>query len=303
MILRRAGVIATALVVSLAALSGGSAASRNQHPWIVFVASADQATQPFQLFRVRLSGAGPEQITHGRRNADDPNFSPDGSRLAFTRIGEGLFAVKPDGTGLRRLTGGADDRYPVWSPNGTAIAFLHPYRNELRLYVMRADGRKQHRLRFTPAPASRPSWTPDGRSLLIEMDGGLLQVDARTGKVQRQLRLPVELAPSEAVPTFSPNGRSVVYVGRRPEPAGCQRTACEVFALYLARVSAASARRFVDDAGPAGWSPDSRRIVFVNRGGLEVRSVLGSQRSSSSIPIGLNDLFGDAPPAWQPNRE
>jgi hypothetical protein len=31
--------------------------------------------------------------------------------------------------------------------------------------------------------------------------------------------------------------------------------------------------------------------------------VLGSQRSSSSIPIGLNDLFGDAPPAWQPNRE
>jgi Tol biopolymer transport system component len=292
-------VIATALVVSLAALSGGSAASRS--PWIVFVASADQATQPFQLFRVRLSGAGPEQITHGRRNADDPNFSPDGSRLAFTRIGEGLFAVKPDGTGLRRLTGGADDRYPVWSPNGTAIAFLQPYRNELRLYVMRADGRKQHRLRFTPARASRPSWTPDGRSLLIEMDGGLLQVDARTGKVQRQLRLPVELAPSEAVPTFSPNGRSVVYVGRRPEPAGCQRTACEVFALYLARVSAASARRFVDDAGPAGWSPDSRRIVFVNRGGLEVRSVLGSQRSS--IPIGLNDLFGDAPPAWQPNRE
>lgn len=301
MILRRAGVIATALVVSLAALSGGSAASRSQHPWIVFVASADQATQPFQLFRVRLSGAGLEQITYGRRNADDPAFSPDGSRLAFTRIGEGLFAVKPDGTGLRRLTGGADDRYPVWSPNGAAIAFLHPYRNELRLSVMRADGRKQHRLRFAPAPASRPSWTPDGRSLLIEMDGGLLQIDARTGKVQRWLRLPVELAPSEAVPTFSPNGRSVVYVGRRPEPAGCERTACEVFALYLARVSAASARRFVDDARPAGWSPDSRRIVFVNRGGLEVRSVLGSQRSP--IPIGLNDLFGDAPPAWQPNRE
>ena len=293
--------IATALVVSLAALSGGSAASRSQHPWIVFVASADQATQPSQLFRVRLSGAGLQQITHGRRNADDPNFSPDGSRLAFTRIGEGLFAVKPDGTGLRRLTGGADDRYPVWSPNGTAIAFLHPYRNELRLYVMRADGRKQHRLRFTPAPASRPSWTPDGRSLLIEVDGAFLQVDGRIGKVQRRLRLPVELAPSEAVPTFSPNGRSVVYVGRRPEPAGCERIACEVFALYLARVSAASARRFVDDAGPAGWSPDSRRIVFVNRGGLEVRSVLGSQRSS--IPIGLNALFGDAPPTWQPNRE
>jgi len=229
-------VIATALVVSLAALSGGSAANRNHHPWIVFVASADQATQPFQLFRVRLSGAGLEQITHGRRNADDPAFSADGSRLAFTRLGEGLFNVKPDGTGLRRLTGGADDRYPVWSPNGTAIAFLHPYRNESHLYVMRADGRKQRRLRFTPAPASRPSWTPDGRSLLVEADGELLQVDARTGKVQRRLLLPVELAPSEAVPTFSPNGRSVVYVGagrNRPDASGprvrCSRSTSHAF--------------------------------------------------------------------------
>jgi Tol biopolymer transport system component len=294
-ILRRAGVIAAALLVSLAALGGGSAASRNHYPWIVVVASADQAMQPFQLFRVRLSGAGLEQITHGSRNADDPNFSPDGNRLVFTRIGEGVFAVKPDGTGLRRLTGGADDRYPVWSPNGTAIAFLHPYRNESRLYVMRADGRMQRRLRFTPGPASRPSWTPDGRSLLVEADGGVLQVDARTGKVQRRLRLPIELAPSEAVPTFSPNDRSVVYVGRRPEPAGCERTACEVFALYLARLSAAGARRIVDDAGPAGWSPDSRRIVFVHGARLEVRSVLGGL--TRSIAIGLNALLGDAPPA------
>jgi Tol biopolymer transport system component len=295
-ILRRAVATAAGMALALVALTGSDAAT--QDPWIVFVSSSEQTTRPFQLFRVRLSGTGLEQVTYGRRNADDPAFSPDGRRLAFTRLGEGIFTVKPDGTGLRRLTPGAADRYPVWSPDGSAIAFLRAYRNELRLYVMRANGRQQHRLRLTPAPASRPSWAPNGRSLFVEADGRLLQVDARTGKVQRRLRLSVELAPSDAVPTFSPNGRRVVYVGRRPEPAGCERSACEVFALYLARVSASSGTRFVDDAGPAGWSPDSGRIVFLHGPGLEVRSVRGGP--ARSIALGLNPRFGDAPPAWQP---
>ena len=298
MILRRAVATAAGMALSLVVLTGSGAATED--PWIVFVGSSDQTTQPFQLFRVRLSGTGLEQVTHGRHNADDPTFSPDGSRLAFTRLGEGIFAAKSDGTGLRRLTPERADRSPVWSPDGSSIAFLRAYQNELRLYVMRADGREQRRLRLTPAPASRPSWTPNSRSLLVEADGRLLQVDAHTGKVQRRLQLSVELPPSEAVPTFSPDGRKVVYVGRRPEPAGCERNACEVFALYLARVSASSARRFVNSAGPAGWSPDSRRVVFVHGAGLEVRSVLGGPMRS--IAIGLNALFGDAPPAWQPSR-
>jgi len=298
MVLRHAVVTAAALVVSLTILSGSGAATRD--PWIVFVGSPDGATKSFQLFRVRLSGRGLEPVTHGRRNADDPAFSPDGRQLAFARLGAGIFAVKLDGTALRRLTPGAADRYPVWSPDGTAIAFLSAYRNELSLYVMRANGKERRRLRLTPAPASRASWTPNGRSLLVQAGGGLLQVDARTGKVQRRLGISVELGPSEAVPSFSPNGRGVVYVGRRPEPAGCERTACEVFALYLARISESKSRRFIDDVGPAGWSPDSRRIVFLNRSGLEVRSLLGGQ--PRSITIELNALFGDAPPAWQPIR-
>ena len=97
-----------ALVLSMGILSGGGAATRD--PWIVFVGSSDGATKPFQLFRVRLSGSGFGPVTDGRRNADDPAFSPDGRELVFTRVGEGIFAVKPDGTKLRRLTPGLEVR-------------------------------------------------------------------------------------------------------------------------------------------------------------------------------------------------
>jgi len=216
MVLRQAVVTLAALVLSMGILSGSGAATRD--PWIVFVGSPDGATKPFQLFRMRLSGSGLGPVTHGRRNADDPAFSPDGGKLVFTRVGEGIFAVKPDGTKLRRLTHGAADRYPVWSPDGTTIAFLRAFRSELTLYVMRADGTKQHRLYLTPRPASRPSWTPNGRSLLVQAGGRFLQVDARTGKVERRLGLSVELAPTRLCLPSHPTGAALFTVGADPNP-------------------------------------------------------------------------------------
>ena len=54
------------------------------------------------------------------RNGGDPTWSPDGSRLVFVRY-EGrrshLWLINSDGTGLRRLTGGAhSQRAPAWQP-------------------------------------------------------------------------------------------------------------------------------------------------------------------------------------------
>ena len=61
--------------------------------------------------------------------ADDPDWSPHGDRLVFDRCrGDhcGLFVIRADGTGLRRVyvTRG-DLENPVWSPDGRRIAFVH----------------------------------------------------------------------------------------------------------------------------------------------------------------------------------
>jgi dipeptidyl aminopeptidase/acylaminoacyl peptidase len=63
----------------------------------------------------------------------DPQISPDGSRVAFTRVWvdqeadeyrSALWLVNADGTGLRRLTSGERDAQPRWSPDGLALAFV-----------------------------------------------------------------------------------------------------------------------------------------------------------------------------------
>jgi TolB protein len=150
----------------------------------------------------------------------------------------------------------------VWSPNGRRIAFVRGAQSGYRLWLMNADGHGQHRLLRAPATVGRPAWTADGKSLVIASDGAFHKVSAATGQVQKRLVPVYDVSLGQLFWSLSPNGRMIAYVGRRPEPAGCERTACEVFALYLQRVGSSQPRRVANDAGVAGWSADGRRLVY-----------------------------------------
>src|SRR5215217_51268 len=131
--------ILCALVVlgAVAAQTAGGAPTASR--WIVFSAHP-KGIGAAQLFRVQADGAGLQQITKGRLPATAPAFSPNGNRIVFVRLGSGIFTVKLNGSGLRRLTSGTRDSYPTWSPDGKRIAFVRPYRGQWRLYVMFASG-------------------------------------------------------------------------------------------------------------------------------------------------------------------
>ena len=90
----------------------------------------------FSLYVVRTDGSGLRDVTSeldrrgpGRGPASDPAWSPDGRKLAFVRLsadlGEPIYVVNADGSGLRRLTRGpALDADPAWSPDGRKLAFV-----------------------------------------------------------------------------------------------------------------------------------------------------------------------------------
>jgi Tol biopolymer transport system component len=292
-------VVAIAAVGALACLRVASAAPAD--PWIVFSASPNQGMQAPQLFRVRASGRGLWQVTSGRRVAIDPAFANDGRTIAFTRLDSGLFLVNVDGSGVRRLTANGSDRFPVYSPNGRRIAYIRSSKRAgYRVWMMNLNGRRQHRLRLAPtlAAAIRPAWMPDGRSLVIATGGAFYRISATTGRVQKEPPPTYDASLDPLLWSLSPNGKTIAYIGRRPEPAGCQRTECEVFALYLQGVRSATPWRAVADAGVAGWSRDGRRVAYVAGGGLTVQTPNGAM--SRTIPIRAAAVDLEAPPAWQP---
>jgi TolB protein len=113
----------------------------------------------------------PQHPEEGASNGVDysPEWSPDGGQIAFTRWYRGrndIYAIRVDGTGLRRLTNTnkVGQHYEAtWSPNGRRIVFITALRGlfERRVIdVMNADGTQQRRLIIGRGGYVDPDWQP-----------------------------------------------------------------------------------------------------------------------------------------------
>lgn len=104
----------------------------------------------------------------------DPQISPDGRRVAFTRVTvdpapdtylTSLWIASTSGGAPRALTFGGRDSQPRWSPDGTRIAFLRSPADGKppQLHVLPMGGGEAQRLTDLPKGAGAPAWSPDGR--------------------------------------------------------------------------------------------------------------------------------------------
>jgi dipeptidyl aminopeptidase/acylaminoacyl peptidase len=300
---RRAAALGLAAVVVAVAVAAafGAFAAAGQPRWIVFSAAPSGAQiQPQQLYRIQASGDGLQQITTGGSPAVEPAFSPGGARIAFARLGVGIFTINPDGTGLRRLTKGARDTYPTWSPAGGQIAFVRPVGSKWRLYVVSTSGGAPRLLAKSPS-AGRPSWTKAG--LLVPSLGDLLRVDPKTGRVLKYYGANIDAIWGLNTVALAPDLSKLSYVGARaPEPGDkeCGEGPCQRFGLYLEslKTKAKKPRMIVKDTGPAAFSPDGSQLAYAADNQLVLRSMASG--ATHTIDTGAVYPTSAAPPAWQP---
>jgi TolB protein len=105
-------------------------------------------------------------------NVDRTSWSPDGQHI-IAGSEQGILDVKPDGTGLHKLTTATNDHTPAFSPDGTRIAFAALGGG---IDIMDADGGNRVRV-VTDSAVSWPSWSPDGASLVyVRNDGAVLHL-------------------------------------------------------------------------------------------------------------------------------
>ena len=93
----------------------------------------------------------------------DPQFSPDGNKIAFSHSsyinGAEIYVMNKDGTNMERLMV-AQSRYPSWSPDGTQIAFFSSRTGNAEIFVMNADGSNPVNITNNPTNDYNPSWSP-----------------------------------------------------------------------------------------------------------------------------------------------
>ena len=204
-----------------------------------------------------ISTAGGEltRITEvGSLNAF-PSWSPDGTRVAFSsdrereRGSQGgrvsgswqIYIANTDGSGERRLLDHPDDdRMPVWSPDGTRIAFTAqpipnvPEAPVSRVMVVNSDGSGLRKL-AEDLNAGLPRWSPTGDAILLTgHDEDIHLVDLATGNVRNLTGSPGR----EVEAVFSPDGSRVAFTSNR---SGTQD-------IYVVNVDGSGLTRLTNDA-------------------------------------------------------
>jgi Tol biopolymer transport system component len=185
------------------------------------------ASEPYQVFVMNADGSGQRQVTHDTVNDTQPGWAPDGKTIVFRRSPPGnskgdVWAINADGSDPHPLvvSAGADERYPVFSADGTRLAFNSDRDGQYEIYVANADGSAPQRLTTDPGYDSAPSWAPDGTRIAFERGAGLdldstkdIWIMSATGAGQTQLTFQAGVV--DEGPAFSPDGTQIAFTSGR----------------------------------------------------------------------------------------
>ena len=233
-----------------------------------------------------------------------PALSPDGQTVAYvasrtsreTMSAEShIRLVAFDGGGDRQLTAGPRDGSPVWSPDGSQLAFLRAADDAAprQIWLLPTDGGEARRLTNLPHAVESCTWTPDGRTLIAVVDVNperllpddgqprtrvirnlyyrgdalgyrvdayhhLFRIDANSGEATQLTRG----AYNNAHPVVSPNGRWIAFASdrspqrQRRRPFGSELCLMPIGGGDIERLTPG-----VQSAGRPAWSPNGRALA------------------------------------------
>ena len=146
---------------NLTSLQTGNVGEPRWSPNGTKIAYAEGGT-PGQLMVMNADGSDVTQITDSIHGDGGLDWSPDGTKLAFVTSAPHVIAVvNTDGTNRVNLTDGPSAARPVWSPDGTLIAYWQDgTASEKGIYVMNANGSNPTQVTFGRENVTPYSWSP-----------------------------------------------------------------------------------------------------------------------------------------------
>ncbi len=189
------------------------------------------------------------------------------THIVFAYAGDLWSVARSGGSAVRLTSGAGNETNPVFSPDGTSVAFTGEYDGNVDVFVIPASGGVPQRLTWHPAPDTALGWTPDGKQILfsssrtaysrfsevftVPVDGGV------------EAKLPL---PSGYEASMSPDGQSIAYSPVQSASAMWKRyRGGQTTRIWLARLSDSSITRVPrtnsNDFNPM-WAGD--RVYFLS---------------------------------------
>ncbi len=120
---------------------------------------------------VAVTGLGDAQTQVVATPGEEPAWSPDGSQIAYSVPGTGIFVAASDGSGPRQLTQApvtGSLAQPDWSADGSHIVLGAGPDGAHDIWVVGADGSDPHALVATPGDDWLADWSPTGAAIAYE---------------------------------------------------------------------------------------------------------------------------------------
>lgn len=146
---------------------------------LLFASSLVSDTEIYnsEIYKVNSDGSGLSNLTTSLAQEYAPQWSPDGSKIAFhrnkdTNSATDIFVMDADGGNSTALTSSpAHEHSPLWSPDGTMMAFFRYYDDAqcctASIVVIKADGSHPQEIVSIWPTSTRLAWSPDGSRILF----------------------------------------------------------------------------------------------------------------------------------------
>ena len=220
-----------------------------------------------EIYYADYDGANPQKVTNTRTLNITPTWSPDSQTIAYTSYrpsgGMGTFqdiVLSFINSGQRTTPANGDPQkqnyLPIWSPDGSKIAFTTNRDGNPEIYVMNRDGSGLRRMTNHPAIDVSPTWSPSGTQLAWVSDRtgtGRIYIMNVDGTGQRVL-----IGEEAYRPTWSSEPYNEIAYAAKTGPG---------FDIKVFSFATGDSRRITDGIGsnesPA-FAPNGRHIAFTS---------------------------------------
>lgn len=255
-------------------------------------AYADQGAELGTDRRTIIAESGEAEPDEMPYDEAGPAYSPDGTKIAYSRDilltedseprARELWVANADGTepklllpaGLRPQ--GAVDVDPVWSPDGTRVAFTRYELSEFgghldpRVMVANLAAGTVHTVTVPPEPSvsyadQDPSWSPDGRFIVLARHREFPEAVARAGR--------------RGTPNVTPTANLQLWV------VDTSGNGQEARLRHVFNCGGDGCFRNVRGRSPA-WSPDGTTIAYDDHGALRIVQVAPAELTPDELADG-----------------
>jgi len=217
-----------------------------------------KGTRNWDIWRLRI-GEAPAPLITSSLDDTNPEFSPDGGRVAFSSlrsgVGSEVWVSDPDGSNQRQLTNrlGRHQGTPRWSPDGRWIAFdSQGASGQWDIWVIEASGGQPRRITAEPSDENMPSWSRDGENVYFRSDKSgkweIWRASVADGKLEQVTRN------GGFVAYESVDGKTLYY------------TKAEASPLFARSLDGGTEKQLVDHVSFRAFAVSEDGIYYIGRG-------------------------------------